>query len=258
MSHTLQQTTHAESGLRGLSFLDLPPEIRLRIYSFVHEIHPFQPRPLASWMPLPTQGICLNEPVIPRLAVARDGGEERVPWDKGTGSQAGRTDSPPLLSPHRPLAYMPSALLRSCRQVYHEARHLPFRANEFVFVDWFSSGLGAARASVRALAPWQRQCLSYVRLEARAADLSAKGLGENKSWAELCELWGEGLRGLRLRVSVDRGAFVPRYRDAEQVPGGGEKTAITEMGCDHSPAWVDVGLKKLRRLRNLEIELADT
>lgn len=59
-----------------------------------------------------------------------------------------------LLSPYRPLSYIPSALLLTCRQIHTEVCLLSFHDKEFVFISWFASSvLPAARAFVKSQRP---------------------------------------------------------------------------------------------------------
>ncbi len=44
---------------------------------------------------------------------------------------------PRLLPQSRPIGFVPGSLLQTCRQVYEEARLVPFHENEFLFVSWF-------------------------------------------------------------------------------------------------------------------------
>jgi hypothetical protein len=174
-----------------------------------------------------------------------------------------------LLSPYRPLSGLPSALLRTSRQVYAESRLVPFHGNEFVFVNWFSSGLWAARAFTKGLRPWQREELRHARLELLARDLSGNGL---KEWRDLCALWSNGLRSLRLKILVGGGIYGAHFGDGEMptaateraldirelVAGGGptsEFGARPETGAGSGSEWVRSGLKQLAALRTLEVEL---
>lgn len=186
------------------SFLDLPCEIRLKIYHLVYESHAVPNRRIAPYIFLPTY-------------VAR-----AVVDDEGDGEQGGGP-SRRLLSSQRRCCYVPASVLRTCRQVYHEARALPFHANEFHFVNWFVRGLPAAVAFAEGLRPWQRAEWRYARLEVYAEDIC-----QSAEWTRLCGLW-TGLRGLRLKVVGG--------------PGG-----ITCGG-------ISQGLGRLGELRQLEVEL---
>jgi len=163
---------------------------------------------------------------------------------------------PRLLSPYRPMNRMPTALLRTCRQVYAEARAVPFHENEFVFAGLFSSGAATARAFTRALCPWQRAAMRFVRLElAAAADFCGDGGGAPR-WADLCGMWAEGLRGLRIRVAA---TGVPVGAAVEEEDGGGGVGVVgpSQQEVQEPARWIDWGLLRLRALAQLEVELTD-
>jgi hypothetical protein len=277
-----------------LPFLSLPLEVRLQIYGWVHRLHPVKQAQLAPWYPTPAYGsyfvraVRENGPLSPSTAV-----DQPNTWglpndntaitcsDTSSTVASNSTDSedPPLLSPHRPLAALPTSLLLLNRQVYHEARTLPLRANEFVFTNWFASGLWAARSLLASLRPWQRDELRWVRLELLAGDLASPIF--SREWTELCrDFWAHGLRGLRLKIlahgsggdgsaagfagsglGVGMGmgtglAFLGGSAAADGLPRQGIP-APPIRGPDSGPArWVgNYGLAALRALRALEIEL---
>lgn len=205
---------------RAFPLLRLPLEIRLQIYRWVHLQHPIHQEQLAPWYPTPTYGsyfvrrVRVNDQVYPEIADGRSNGSTWKPPNHSTGAAHRDANSTPgaegahdegtgLLRADRPLCGLPTALLLASRQVYQEARALPLRASEFVFANWFASGLWAARALLRELAPWQRAELRWARLELLATDLAAPAPA--REWAELCgarggPLHARGLRGLRLRI----------------------------------------------------------
>ena len=162
-----ESATIAPDTKAAFPFLLLPAEIRLQIYHALLLQCPMRQPQLCPWYPSPrSYSTYLVETVIPGTVTARrddddDDGSSIVsrvvapPSDAVSNQRGGRgrqhrAPTTTLLSPHRPLGYIPQALLCSCRRVYAEARTLPFEANEFVFVGWFSSGLAAARAFVGA------------------------------------------------------------------------------------------------------------
>ncbi|RFU78883.1 hypothetical protein TARUN_3364, partial [Trichoderma arundinaceum] len=215
--------------------LSLPAEVRLRIYYWAYMMSPIQPKELAAGYPIPM--LCRyvlhpldpgleeriekeieNEQTLLELAKGDKCNEDGQKWDKVKAEQdmkkmiKERTKermrelnktATGLLSSERPLAGVPSDLLCACRQIYFEARTLPFENNEFVFLNWFSSGLNAAAAVTKSQRPWQRLAMRYVRLEIMAEDLARTAA--LKKWADLCgrgrsASWIQGLRGLRLKV----------------------------------------------------------
>lgn len=291
-----------------MSFLSLPPEVRLQIYSWLHLMTPVKHAQLAPWYPTPTYSAYFLKAVVPDVEVGREPYDvvestsaaafQAVESRETQDEEAGRHDStknrgqpqrrqretPKLLSPYRPLSGLPTALLLSCRQVYEEARTIPFHANEFVFINWFSSGLWAARAFTKGLASWQRNELRHARLELLARDLVSNGSSTTnglKEWRELCALWATGLQSLRLRILVGGGVFGVHFGDGEMPPAGGERaldirdlsvagranlSSLAGGACDSSNTsgenrykssreWIDAGLRQLRALRTLEVEL---
>ncbi|KAL6837048.1 hypothetical protein V8C40DRAFT_279054 [Trichoderma camerunense] len=160
--------------------------------------------------------------------------------------------TPGLLSSDRPLAGMPASLLCTCRQVYFEAREIPFANNEFVFLNWFSSGLNAAAAVTKSQRPWQRLAMRYARLELMAEDLARKAA--LSKWAELCgpgpsASWTRGLRGLRLKIVGQVGRRSEDAKDDDEFVDG-----LEEVGG--AKRWVEEGrLAEMENLERLEIEI---
>ncbi|ETS07006.1 hypothetical protein M419DRAFT_5239 [Trichoderma reesei RUT C-30] len=162
-------------------------------------------------------------------------------------------NTPGLLSSERPLAGIPTNLLRTCRQIYFEAREVPFAENEFVFLNWFSSGLNAASAVTKSQRPWQRLAMRYARLEIMAEDLARKAA--LSKWADLCSpgraaSWTRGLRGLRVKVvgQIGRRSTDDQKDDDEFVDG------LEEAGG--ARRWVEGGrLAEMENLERLEIEI---
>ncbi|CAI4219341.1 unnamed protein product [Parascedosporium putredinis] len=174
-------TTTTSPNTRPVSLLDLPLEIRLQIYSWVHLLHPFQYRELAPGYPAPAV-------------------------------QPYRTAH----LPPRPFAYMPTALLLASRQIYHEARGIPYAANEFSFCPIFCSGLAAAAALVGRAAPWQRRSLRYLTLRMGLAD-ALRML--RREWCALTAGL-EGARGLRpsLRQQLPKPRFPSHILPMPEMP----------------------------------------
>ncbi|KAK4238091.1 hypothetical protein C8A03DRAFT_15391 [Achaetomium macrosporum] len=204
---------------RRLRFLDLPVEIRLRIYKYVLQLTPVRPRQLGAGYPIPPQEVYLLKPVAPGVRN--------------------------LLSPYRPLGFLPSSLLCSCRQIYSEARAVPFHNNEFVFITHFSLSLSTACAFAKSLRPWQRDGMRFARLDLGYGDIYREP--SLAQWEELCGYWEDGLKGLRLRMGLsDLVSDLPRPKQmCESVGTEDQKTW----------RWVDHGLRRLRGLRLLEFEI---
>ncbi|KAJ0379096.1 hypothetical protein COL26b_002571 [Colletotrichum chrysophilum] len=244
--------------------LNLPYEIRLQIYGWVHAMHPIQHAQLAPWYPTPTYSSyflklvrpdAAEDPGVKRPTAAADGAND-VDDDprKKEARKAATADEEDkaMLSPHRPLCGLPSALLRTCRQIYEETRTLPFRNNEFVFVNWFSSGLWAARAFTRGLQRWQRDEMRYTRLEMLGRDFTGPAL---KEWVELCGCWAGGLRGLRLKILIGGGIFEPTASFASLNNNAEAQAMDISKFPEPRPEWIEEGLRRMGRLRELEVEL---
>ncbi|KAK1597439.1 uncharacterized protein LY79DRAFT_507951 [Colletotrichum navitas] len=142
------------------------------------------------------------------------------------------------------------------KQVYNECRTLPLHANEFVFFNWFSSGMWAARSFTRGLRPWQRDEMRFVRLEMLGRDFTGPTL---KEWVELCGHWAPGVQGLRLKILIGGGLFEPTATFAA-LNGNAEARALglaagTAPHSEPVPEWIEEGLKRMRALTRLEVEL---
>ncbi|KAI5865714.1 hypothetical protein GGS23DRAFT_616845 [Durotheca rogersii] len=272
-------------------FMDLPFEIRLQIYRWVYLMNPIRLTQFAPWCPNPLSRMYRVRAVVPNstppicdplnMAVAREGlSEEDVEEPATEDRQESRTrvatpsspssvspspsPSSSLLSPWRPYCCIPTAVLQTSRQVYVESRCLPFLENEFVFVNWFSSGLWATRSFMRGLQPWQAQSMRYARLELLSRDLAGRLADE---WRDVCAAWSGGLRGLRLKIlggngggggggaGNGSGGGVGSWAVAGS-PQRGAPTVRVRDAAGHPEAWIAGGLKRLRRLRRLEVELA--
>lgn len=189
--------------LKESTFLRIPFEIRLQIYKYVlqdHPIHHAHLAPLAApvnFSKLNTEqfhttifqpaaislpNTITNNHLHPDLATGtvltkREYGEVEpqlisslFPVSKPT-SLASR-----MTFPSRVRGKIPTALLVSCRQVFEEARCIPWEENTFVFVNWFWSGVYAARQFTRGLRSWQSDILRYVGVEVLSRDLWVNGI----------------------------------------------------------------------------------
>ncbi|KAF5026560.1 hypothetical protein F66182_1349 [Fusarium sp. NRRL 66182] len=214
------------------TFLSVPLEIRLHIYHWLHLMCPVRHAQLAPWYPTPVHCQYILQAVDPG-AETEDAAE--------SNAESGME----LLSPYRPLSGLPTNLLRANMQIYREARLIPFTRNEFVFVNWFASGLWAARAFTRALAPWQRAALRYVRLEVLARDVVVGGAGREE-WRALCGEWASGVRGLRMKMVLGASTSV---LTGPAFEGGVERRA------EAARQWVGEGLGLMVYLERVEMEV---
>ncbi|KAI0007185.1 hypothetical protein F4779DRAFT_521380 [Xylariaceae sp. FL0662B] len=237
--------------------MDLPVEIRLLVYHWLYLMTPVKLFRFGPVHPAPVNKPYLARAVMadvdvdpPCSAASRTQLLQNVSVTNTKEFKQFYPDPLPLLSPYRPSCAMPTAILRVSKQVYYECRQIPFLANEFAFVGWFASGLRAARALLKGLQRWQIGSMRYVRLELISRDLSEAFADE---WRELCEGWGPGLQGLRLKiVGGDNayGAFVARSLCQNEG-----RTVEVRDSEGLAQGWVEHGLKLLRQLRRLEVEL---
>jgi hypothetical protein len=268
-------------------FLALPLEVRLQIYGYVLESNPAKHTHLS---PSPIYPPATSSAYFLKAIT--------IPFPTPEGKLEGTTDSKPFplksqlvqtTSLSQTLkgtgcGYISTALLRTCKQVYEEARMLPWERNEYVFINWFCSGVYAARSFTRALKPWQRESMRWACVDVLRRDLEDTwvatmvggrlGTGE---WKDLCNLWSGnvetgqgGLWGLRLGIKGRVGAYVV----GEAVDGsGGVSVAFEELGIgeagvddyqnmqkgilDTDARWITQGLAQMKALRWLEVEIED-
>ncbi|KAI2619029.1 hypothetical protein GGS26DRAFT_595718 [Hypomontagnella submonticulosa] len=231
-------------------FMELPLEIRLQVYRWLHLMTPITLTQFAPWYPNPVY----RSYHVKTVTLGDDINTLGVEPGALVASQIPK----PLLSPSRPHCCMPTAMLLASRQIYYETRQIPFLENEFVFVNWFASGLWAARTFTKGLRPWQHT-MRYARLELLSRDLSGRHAEE---WKELCKAWSTGLRGLRLKILSGGGASggVAAARGVSWVVAGlperGAPTVRVRDSEGRVEGWVEKGLKRLRYLRCLEVELS--
>ncbi|KAI1799129.1 hypothetical protein F4811DRAFT_565839 [Daldinia bambusicola] len=245
-------------------FMELPLEIRLQIYRWVHLMTPIQLTQFAPWYPNPVY----RAYHVKAVTVEKDAETEtETETDSSLCSLGGNEDiagkqksmvaeRSQLLSPYRPNCCIPSSMLTANRQIYYESRDLPFLENEFVFVNWFTSGLWTARSFIKGLQPWQLT-MRYARLELLSRDLIGRPLGD---WRELCEAWAPGLRGLRLKILSGGGGPTSATGGMSWVVAGppqkGAPTVRVRDSDGNVEEWIENGLKLLTRLRFLEVELS--
>jgi hypothetical protein len=277
--------------------LRLPLEVRMHIYEYLHMMNPApSAKATTSPYPMPKPRRCFLRPV---RDVHEDTEEEEEGEDseEESGDESTMTWSPlssaapspccaDMIRPNRPASGLPTALLVSCKQIYDESRLVPMRDNEFVFVNWFSSGLWGAHVFLRGLRSWQREAVRHMRLEMLAAELGgdydqANGGGEALlRWIGLCGQLAGGLRTLRLRIIGSRGlgitparsivsvALPPAVSNDNSGNGNGAGNAQPAIATPEERrnrelfaneiercAWVTQGLARLTALRRLELDM---
>jgi hypothetical protein len=260
---------------KGPTLLTIPLEIRFQIYHYVllsypirhahlvpindaerkEEFHTSMLKPNGLNFPtaFPSQLLTTSSPSLPASPSASNG---------QSFSEVRRCRSALIQGK------IPTGLLSSCKQIHAETRHLPFHTSTFIFVNWFWSGVYAARQFSRSLRPWQSSSIRYVSVEVLGRDIwvggmariggaiggaatstlvnsgvgrvtstgfggkEGKGVGE---WRELCELW-EGVWGLRLGI---KGSVVLDGRKAADVEVDGERGWNGEGGKWSAPSNTD-------------------
>ena len=243
--HRPRQGQHQPPSGRGRSpnLLDLPTEIRLKIYKYVLESNPFfisQDRlPKIKSSRVQTICACTCTPFRPRIMT-----ETRLDNHPIKIMQRDSSSTSPMFTPRRPQGYFPIGLLGACHQIYAEVRTLPFSMNDWAFgsTNVEDSGLIAASFFTRTLVPWQRDAMRWARLNVSSNDFDYPD--RLRRWEELCGFWGAGLRGLRLHVSDD--LLIRMHRGSvwrEPWAGDGDQWR-----------WVDGGLQRLRGLKTVEVE----
>lgn len=249
-----------ETGEHKLSFLDLPYEIRLRIYHLIHLSSPILRQQLAPWSCIPS---CRTY-IVQAVCVGNDGDEFESSHEATAPSSPEKQQQLPddLLSPHRPLCRLPTSFTQTCRQIHAEARVIPFHENEFVFLNWFSPGLLSALAFVQGRQQWQRDEMRFMRLEIFAQDLVSEN-ARLVDWVQLCGHLSD-LRGLRLMIFVGGATSYRTLGRTEANRASIEPAPVEERGIDdmeklicERAEWISKGLARLRGLKQLEVELVD-
>ncbi|KAF7538283.1 hypothetical protein G7054_g3036 [Neopestalotiopsis clavispora] len=239
--------------MKPFPLMELPFEIRMQIYRWIHLAHPIKQSQLTPWYPMPVYNHYFLKIVQPGKSATADGANTSALGNTTTSNRqdGNEAEEMALLSPYRPLAGLPSALLRANKHIYHEVRDLALIENEFIFVNWFSSGLWAARSFAKSLQPWQRASVRQIRLELLSRDLTGTYADE---WRELCELWSTGLRGLRLKILCGGGAFGSWVADG--LPRRGSPAVRVWDDNGKILHWIEHGLARLEQLLRIEVEIA--
>lgn len=299
-----KETGSEEVEIPRSRLLELPLEIRLQIYSHLVPLHEAKHAHLSSSRSYPPETSsayflrCITQITGPPTLLEEHG--RTVPEElpravlSGLSPSVSNTPTASTISYNRRgqgCGHVPSALMRSCRQIYEESRMLSWEVNEFVFVNWFASGVYAARAFLRGIKPWQREAMRFARVEVLQRDLEDSwvtvmtgGSAGGGEWVDLCALWsggefGDGLRGLRLGIKGRIAHTITNSRaiDGEHgLPAGGvaphgefdNRSSIEQVTkkivapkhhnlLDAESEWVNSGLKRMKNLRWLELEIED-
>ncbi|KAH7360177.1 hypothetical protein BKA65DRAFT_180377 [Rhexocercosporidium sp. MPI-PUGE-AT-0058] len=165
------------SNNNGPNLLTIPLEIRLHIYHYVLLTHPIHHAHLAPLTPAPNfSGLNTEEFHTTMIRSSSAPAKEieittrtlltSLPHPKSDSESQQSYISAPLLSPsqhpQRIQGKIPTALLTASKQIYAETSHLPWYTNTFSFINWFWSGVYAARSFTRGLPEWQRDAVRCV------------------------------------------------------------------------------------------------
>jgi hypothetical protein len=137
------------------------------------------------------------------------------------------------------------SVLLVCRQIYHEARLLPFQNTEFAFQRWYGSSTAECLQFFQKLQPWQIGTLRSLKLDVTEADLGGLSrVDEVCAWLFPNSI--DGLEGPRvpelqhLSLHVSRAGLWPDPADVEALFNLGSK-------------WSVQGVLRLTSLRTLHI-----
>ncbi|KAB5567031.1 hypothetical protein GE09DRAFT_755049 [Coniochaeta sp. 2T2.1] len=215
------------------SFLHLPLEIREQIYRDVLDNNPQLERELPGY-PARERPKHVTAPIA-------------IP---------GKSSTYKPLPSSRPLGYIPSALLQTCRQIYHEARRQPFTTNEFVFTEWMTSATSHCDAVLRSLKPWQRKAIRHVRFAMGLHELyddPVNERGHRPAYSHRLDCVLAQLPGVRtVRLNLTSGIFPTPWfeRDVETE----EVKVKSRDDWRGGRRWIDEGLGKMPELRTVEVE----
>lgn len=139
-------------------------------------------------------------------------------------------------------------ILLVCRQIYYEARVLPFQNTEFTFQRWNGSSTTECLHFFQNLQAWQIGTMRSLKLDVMEADLSGRNrVDEVCSW--LFPNTIDGLEGPRvsnlqyLSLNISRAGLWPDPADLEAFFNLGSK-------------WSVQGVLRLVSLRTLDITFA--
>ncbi|KIW86982.1 uncharacterized protein Z519_12447 [Cladophialophora bantiana CBS 173.52] len=135
-------------------------------------------------------------------------------------------------------------LLLVNRQIYREARLVPFQHNAFDFAKWNGTGLLYCDLFLRRLRPWQRRGLRTIILDVLAISLTSPS--HMQRWLGLCNELGCPEQGTNREAESARLATL-RLTISGCIMTGGRHT------FDINSRWVGDGLLKLTSLRLLEM-----
>jgi hypothetical protein len=147
------------------------------------------------------------------------------------------------------LPYLP--FLQTCRQIYDEARLVPFESNVFEFYRWYGSSSVECRKFLENLAPWQIEAIKDIRLGITECEIRGLGSrGASESFVKICGMLGNGLKSMTLDV------------DPQAVVWNNESKYCSEVPCgvwwvSKNATWITDGLVRLKALTSLHLMVFD-
>jgi hypothetical protein len=139
-------------------------------------------------------------------------------------------------------------LLLVCRQIYYEARLLPFQNSEFAFQCWYGSSTAECIKFLQKLQPWQISMLRSLKLDITEADLGGLSRVDEVCsylFPESVDGFGSsGVPGLQhLSIHISRAGLWPNPADFEAL-------------FDLPRKWSVQGILRLTSLRTLNVTIA--
>lgn len=158
-------------------------------------------------------------------------------------SATGLTKHPSLLTDH-----IDTSLLLVCRQMYHEARLLPFQRNNFSFSTTGGGSVTSAVRFLQRLADWQREALRSVEIAVVGREV-VEGWRREAGWEVAVHLLSSSK--VQVRVWIQEGDVWIGDRvegAAGWLPHGGNVGPVAGVGwvalagtvVRMSPKWGDV------------------
>jgi hypothetical protein len=274
----------------GPTLQSIPLEIRLQIYFYILLTHPIRHAHLSTAAPYVKDE--LHHTSISAYACGLNFGPgisyPCTPGNKKPFIVSGSSDSctiekvihthPIVFSSSNSVVQgkIPTGLLACCKQIYKEARLIPFEQNSFAFVNGFWSGVYTARQFSRSLDLWQNGAMRWVAVDVLGRELVETGLGlrgeadKGREWSELCILW-KGVWGLKLgikgKVALNKKAEIDGSSGWNGEMASDKVSSVFDRSSDLRSQyehilntdldWIPHGLLSMKSLRCIEIEIED-
>lgn len=134
------------------------------------------------------------------------------------------------------------SLLLVSRQIYHEARLLPFQSNTFIFTKIYGSSVVSAIKFLQKLLDWQREALRSVEIAVVGREI-VEGWRREAGWEAAVHLLSSSKVDVRVRIeegdvwigngSGDTAGWLPFGGNVGWVAFGGTVVPV-------NPNWGDV------------------